>query len=202
MLLKLFLLLFIVSMNSFAGIDELKTPEVAQREYIYTNSEVNESIQTVGVYTCVALVVRDRGGNGALAHFDAATDIDRGVSEVLSNFSDLSELEVSLFGGQSPYRLEEEIKEKLLEYGLTPDRILRNTTSKASMNINVNLKTGIISDYTERFSNTSYSTRKFKSDRLKFSKRLYRHEKSIGGGDYIPAEDESEFGFEGFRFDM
>lgn len=194
----LIFIIFIFSRSIFAAVDDVNTPEVAQREYIYTNLLAKENIQTVGLYTCVALVVLDEHGNGALAHFDAATDIDQGITEILSNFSNIRALSVSLYGGQSPYRLENELRDKLLQFGLGRVDSIRNNSSESSMNININLKTGAISQYSEVVSSTKVGVARFKSDRLKFSKRLYRHEDSLGGGDYIPDVDETEFDFLSF----
>jgi len=192
---SLIFIIIIFPVITFAAVDEANTPEVFQREYIYTNSVVHENIQTVGVYTCVALTIIDGHGNAALAHFDAATDIESSLSEILSNFSDISDLRVNLYGGQSPYRLEKELRNKLLELGLNRVGIVRNISSKDSMNINLNLKTGQVSQYAEMISYTKVGVARYKSDRLKFSKRIYRHEDSLGGGDYVPEFDESEFDF-------
>lgn len=183
---RLIFLIFLMNQNILASIDDANTPEVFQREYIYTNSELRENIQTVGVNTCVALVVLDDYGNGALAHFDAATNISSGLIEILSNFSDQSTLRVSLYGGQSPYKLERLLRDNLQQLGIVKVESIRNRSTSDSMNININLKTGKISQYDEFYSSSSYSERKFKLDRMKFSKRLYRHEDSIGGGDSVP----------------
>mgnify|MGYP000583794104 CR=1 FL=1 len=196
----LILIMFILCPKVLATVDDVSTPEVFQREYIYTSFQEHKNIQTVGVFTCVAMVILDKNGYGALAHFDASTDLERGVDEVLSAFNGAREVSVSLYGGQSPYRLEKRIVEKLEGHGVVPDLIERNSDPEGAMNINVNLRSGVISKYVESISNMGYRERAFKADRMKFSKRLYRHQGSIGGGDFLPDFSEEEENLFNFSF--
>lgn len=185
------ILLFINSTFIFAFTDSADIPEVFQREYISTNIQKHDYIQTYGVYTCVAVVIFSEEGSAVMAHFDSGTDLKKGIREILRDFK--GKFKVELHGGQAPYNLEKRIVSELAIHEVVVSNISRNLTSDSSKNITLDLNTGEIINYDEMISSTPFNKRSAKMDRVKFSKRLSRHEDSLGGGDFLQVSSVEEF---------
>jgi hypothetical protein len=198
-ILSLFLILMF-SVSPFAKVlDDPSIKEVFQREYIFTDSSVDEYVQTYGVNTCVAVVVYDGHSKVSLAHFDSATDIEKSLKDILRDYDNRESIKVSLYGGVAPYKLEKSIVSTLEEYDLSPSVIERNRNSNDSKNITVEVSTGDVFEYDEMYSSTPWNIASHKVDRLKFRKRIYRHEESLGGGDFLdirPVESFNIFNFQ------
>jgi hypothetical protein len=188
-----------ISINSFSLVkDSKEIVEVAQREYIFTDSVEHDYIQTYGVYTCVAVIISGINGRASLAHFDGGTNVEQALSWMLRDYSNLSELSISLYGGQPPFKLENDIVNSLQGLGFTPKTIVRNNSKNHSKSIMVNVLTGEIFNYRETVSSTDWKIASAKVNRLKFGRSIYRHEKSIGGGDVVEVIESSlnsMFGF-------
>ncbi|WP_127718357.1 hypothetical protein [Halobacteriovorax sp. HLS] len=197
----LLLILFTYSSLSFAiDADNVDIPEVYQREYIHTDYKKHKFVQTYGVFTCVAVIIYSDSKRAVLAHFDASTKIDRSIDQLLSNFSAQESLTITLAGGQTPFKLEEQLRANLREKGYKVSKTIRNKKNDA-LSIMLNLDNGEVFEYSERVSSTDWKVSRAKIDRLKFEKRLYRHELSIGGGDYIEIleqPNEGQFNFLNF----
>ncbi|OUR96678.1 hypothetical protein A9Q84_10065 [Halobacteriovorax marinus] len=189
---KKFILLILLFINStFAFTDSADIPEVFQREYISTNVLKHDYVQTYGVYTCVAVVIYGENAQAVMAHFDSGTDIRKGIKEILREFN--HSFRVELYGGQAPFNLEKKIVSELKVHGVEVSKVARNETSDSSKNITLDLNTGDVFDYDEIISSTPYNKRSAKMDRIKFSRRLSRHEDSVGGGDFLQVSDSEEF---------
>ncbi|EQC43838.1 hypothetical protein [Bacteriovorax sp. Seq25_V] len=196
---KIFILLFSVHFFASAEFhDSAQIPEIAQREYIYTDSTRHQYVQTYGVYTCLAVVFYSESTQtGVLAHIDSATKLPEAVSEIAKLFKGDS-YSVRIYGGQAPYYLESRVVETLENFGIEVSDIVRNT-SRQAINIVLELKTGEVFEYDEMHSSTNYKIRQAKVDRLKFSKRLYRHQDSSIGGDIVMIDNStSAFDLSGF----
>ncbi len=141
-----FVLIFLILGPARASFsDDFSIVEVAQREYIFTDYKKDKFIQTYGVYTCVALIIYDKKlSRASLAHFDGATNIEQAITWMLRDYKNLENIEISLFGGQTPFRLERELVEALSEHGLSPKYIERNTSKNESKSIVLDVKTGVI----------------------------------------------------------
>lgn len=181
------LLLLIYCYSSFSlgkVYDSVNIPEVFQREYIHTDFNNHKFVQTFGVYTCVAVVIYSANKSAVLAHFDAATKVDRSIDLLLKNFSTQETLTITLLGGQPPFKLEQNISKNLEEKGFLVNKTIRNRKNE-SLSIILSLESGELFKYDENISSTDWRVSREKVDRLKFEKKLYRHENSIGGGDFL-----------------
>ena len=189
------LLLSLISCLGYSS-DSPEYPEVFQREYIFTNYKAFEKIQTYGLSTCVAVIVYNSElKEGALAHFDARTRLSE-LDVILKNFSHLSNLRIELYGGKIGEKdLIFKIKKYLNELGLKVFKIKQNENSAASMSVMLDLDSGITSEYTEIYPSSDYQTSLAKINRIKFGRRLFRHELSIGGGDLVEVEDRPSLPF-------
>lgn len=193
---KIIILLFSVHFLASAEFrDSAQIPEASQREYIYTDSTRHQFVQTYGVYTCLAVVFYSESTQtGVLAHIDSATKLPEAILEIASLFRGDS-YSVRIYGGQAPHNLESRVVETLENFGIEVSDIVRNT-SREAINIVLDLKTGDVFQYDEMVSATDYKVAKAKADRLKFSKRLYRHQESSIGGDVVLIDSSSsEFNF-------
>jgi len=169
--------------------DHETIPEVSQREYIYTSINKHQYVQTYGAYTCLAVVFYSQVSQvGVLAHIDSATRLEKALEEILPLFGE-SEISIRIYGGQAPYNLEKSFVSSLEKYHLIPDLIIRNLSSKDSKNIVLDLETGDVVEYDEMVASTNYQMRAAKVDRLKFSKKLFRHEDSSIAGDLIEIDE-------------
>lgn len=198
---KYIILLFsvFISSNSFSQVKDSKgILEVAQREYVFADSVENEFIQTYGVYTCVAVVIVGDRGRASLAHFDGGTKVDQALTWMLRDYAKLEDLKISIYGGQPPFKLEEDIIHKLYLMGLRPLLVDRNKSKNHSKSIMVNVKSGVISNYKETISSTNWRIARAKVNRLKFGRSIYRHEKSIGGGDIVEVIESDSLDIFGF----
>ncbi|AGH96425.1 hypothetical protein [Pseudobdellovibrio exovorus] len=160
-------------------------PEVFQREYIVTSSELHSAVQTYGVYTCVALVIYDpQTKQGLLAHLDSGVDLNS--LRFLARDFDLKRMKISILGGQptDSFNLHQKIKNKIQELGGHVQLSLFNRAG-SDMSLRLNLETGEVSFYAERLPSTPPDMALAKIQRLKYESRLYRHPESIGGGDLI-----------------
>ncbi|WP_157679921.1 hypothetical protein [Bacteriovorax sp. DB6_IX] len=164
--------------------DRLGIPEVSQREYIVANAHQYDFVQTYGMATCVALVLFDTDSNQVfLAHIDAAVNLKRELPRALKNFS--TDIQALLIGGQD--KLANKIRETLKE--MNYDSFLRIPKVE---NITVSLRTGEVFEYDESKVTTDWRVSQAKMDRLHFGgKRLFRHQDSIGGGDFLELSEES-----------
>ena len=195
----LIFLCILSSTNSFCEVlDSKDIIEVAQREYIFTDSVEHKYIQTYGVFTCVAVVISGEGTRASLAHFDAGTKIDQALSWMLRDYSKLEKLKISIYGGQPPFKLEENILKNLYLRGLEVISVNRNKSKNHSKSIIVNVKSGEVSNYRETVSSTDWQVAGAKVNRLKFGRSIYRHENSIGGGDIIEVMENSSRSIFGF----
>jgi chemotaxis receptor (MCP) glutamine deamidase CheD len=184
--------LIIVLLSLFSSIafgsnrDAPEFPEVFQREYLHTNLEAFNKIQTYGLNTCVALVIyKSDSKEGVLAHIDARTNLG-GIDYILKSFNDKSMLNISLYGGIIGERnLVIKIQEFLNSRGLKVSQIKQNKSSNSMMSVMLDLDTGLVSEYIEIYQNTSFPISLAKLNRLKFGQNLFRHELSIGGGDTV-----------------
>ncbi|MGI4991418.1 hypothetical protein ACRXCV_02245 [Halobacteriovorax sp. GFR7] len=188
---------FLAANSSLANtvLDRADIPEVFQREYIYTSAAKHAFVQTYGVATCVALIMRNSEGHSILAHLDSATKVEQAISNFIKDLGDITS--VRLYGGQPPYRLEDRIISELANFKLYPEIIIRNERNE-SLNLMLNLKSGDVVDYDEINASTDYRIASEKVKRLKFSSRISRHEQSIGGGDVVEVDSPSN----GFDFNM
>jgi hypothetical protein len=149
-------------------------------------------IQTYGLVTCVALSIYDKDTNtGMLAHIDSRTDLS-GLLTDINFFKNGNNSVVELHGGvrNTAINLSVKIEKFLIQQGFKIDRIKVNKNANSSMNISLNLKNGIIKNYDETFQNTEYKVGQAKISRLKFGRKIYRHENSLGGGDPVAFENQ------------
>ncbi|MFG1500573.1 hypothetical protein ABMA70_10245 [Halobacteriovorax sp. XZX-3] len=189
-------LIFANSSLALTILDRADIPEVFQREYIYTSSQRHSFVQTYGVTTCVAVVMSNADGKSILAHLDSGTKLNGAISDFVKILGDVTS--IRLYGGQPPYRLEENIISELSKHSLYPELIIRNENNE-SLNIILDLRTGDVVEYDEMHSSTDYRVANEKVKRLKFSSRISRHEESIGGGDIIEVDQSSnQFDFNMF----
>lgn len=184
---KFLAFVFIFGLSNFAlSSDSPSIPEVAQREYIFTHSAEYPQVQTYGLATCIGLSIFQRESQyGLLAHIDARTELGQ-FESLFKNFKyqSVEELEVILIG-QNKGLTYKKIKEKLQTLNIPFQFHLIKAKKNSSFGVMLNLITGKVLDYDELYPNTGYKKSIAKVNRLKFGKRLYRHEMSIGGGDVV-----------------
>lgn len=161
--------------------------EVMQREYAEINIHVSRYIQTYGLASCVALLIYEpETTRTVLAHIDAMTDLKQ-----LEKFRNLLETgELFLIAGdlESSRKLMLKIEQKLKALGGLNAILIENDSGQTG-NILFDLKEGKLYEYEEVYLSTSFAVREAKKKRLKFGKRLYRHEQSLGGGDRVHVDD-------------
>lgn len=175
--------IYLFSSSAF-GVDHIDYPEVFQREYILTDSKQYLMVQTYGLVTCVALSIYDpKLKLGLLAHIDARTKLTE-IDKLIKNFPSKHNIQVQLNGGLKNSNFLEKIKRYIERIGYKVSSFNKNKIN-SSMNILFNLETGEVTNYIETVQNTSASVYYAKLDRLKWGRKLYRHAKSIGGGDSV-----------------
>jgi hypothetical protein len=193
---KLIGLIFsLISLLGYSS-DSPEYPEVFQREYIYTNYQAFDKIQTYGLNTCIAIIIYNPElRDGVLAHFDARTKLTE-IDVILKNFSNFSALNIELYGGvANENNLLLKIKKRFTQLGLNISRIKQNKDSSRSMAVMLELKSGIVTEYTEIYPHSDYQTSLAKFNRIKFGQKLFRHELSIGGGDLVQVANKPDFPF-------
>lgn len=172
--------------------DRLGEPEVFQREYISTQRDKDQFVQTIGVYTCVALVIFDPNTKKAiLAHLDPSTNIDKELPRLTRDIS-FKNSEISMLGGVvGDLGFFDRVKLKVESLDGVVFRLAHNKRGSMGMNLRLNLNNGDLSRYSESRRSTPSGVASAKADRMRFvSSKLFRHEASIGGGDVvIPASD-------------
>jgi hypothetical protein len=182
----IFIVTLIISQGALSS-DTPTIPEVYQREYIHTNANDQSFVQTAGLVTCIALTIYDaHSRTGVLAHIDGKTT-DNDIKMLFSHFQDISKLNVQLHGGLalSKFNLMPRVINLVSSLGILINYKSQNLTNTDSMSILLNLETGAVSKYTEIYRFYSYAIYSAKSNRMKYSKKLFRHSLSIGGGDEL-----------------
>lgn len=178
--------------------DQVDEAEVFQREYIYTQFNQNSAVQTVGLYTCIGLVVWDPQQRSAiLAHIDAATNVEHEL-EKLRSLMAWERSDIFLIGGvQNSTRLRDAIVEKVYELGGNIKFAVQNNRGARGLNIRLDLSSGELSFFHPRYSTTTPDEARAKHDRIRGGSRLYRHLDSIGGGDplMLSGEEYDPFDF-------
>lgn len=161
------------------------TAEVFQREYIITNSSQFDQVQTGGLNTCVGVLLYHKDTTTVLAHIDAGVDLERAIDTLLNSFNDRSDLRAWVYGGikTSSLRTYDKILDLLERSGIPVIAKGQNRSSSSSSSIRFNLKKGELILNNNIYVDIPYNVRQGKTDRLKFERRLFRHEKSFGGGD-------------------
>lgn len=170
--------------------DRANEPEVFQREYIVTQKESNEFIQTIGLTTCVALIVYNPVTQTALlAHLDAATKIDKEISRFAKEVN-FKKSKISMIGGvKGSLNFFNRLRKKVESLGGVVSQIAHNELKSRGINVRLNLKTGEVSRYFETVRATPYPIVSAKTDRLVYTRsRLFRHEESLGGGDTVTVD--------------
>lgn len=143
-------------------------PEVFQRESIATSADIHPFIQTSGVYTCVALIIYSRTDHRAvMAHIDTGTNIETEIKKLGLGFK-WSEVEVSVVGGQPQDKsnLFQRVRSKVQELGGQICMSFQNENNR-DLNLRLDLNTGEISTFGQKFMSTPSETARCKQDRIR-----------------------------------
>lgn len=182
------------------------TAEIFQREFIYSYSSTHSEVQTGGLNTCVGVVLYHRDSTETvLAHVDAGVDPQRAMDTLLSSFSNKEGLVAWVYGGIVTSRLGtyQKILQSLEREKITVIDKAQNKGGNDYLNIRFNLEKGELIINRNSYIEIPYSIRQAKTDRLKFERRMFRHEQSVGGGDdplQYYTEPSNNGGFGGFPF--
>lgn len=165
-------------------------PEVFQREYILTSGSIHKEVQTYGVNTCVALYLYDENGVAIVAHLDASTKVKKEIPNLLKNLG--SNITAKVYGGVpgASINLFGQVVDTLTYYGVPIAEQKQNENDRESMSLSFNLITNEVEHYEEMSSRTKFNVLEAKIKRLHIgTKRLYRHEDSLGGGDIVNVQE-------------
>ncbi len=178
--------ILLLSLLLFSAASFANTAEVFQREYISTTSSEFDQIQTGGLNTCVGVVIHQKNSTKTvLAHIDAGVDPERAIDTLLSSFNDKNNLRSWVYGGikKSSLQTYEKILDELERNNIPVIAKEQNRSSSSSTSIRFDLKKGELILNNNIYVEIPYNVRQGKMDRIKFERRLFRHEGSLGGGD-------------------
>lgn len=161
--------------------------EVFQREYIETYQSEFMEVQTSGLNSCVGVILSTPNAEGhtILAHIDAQTDLDKEIRMLLEKFQNDDIKPIAwVYGSYKESKVN--TYDKIVQY-LKNSKIeiisrKQNPTSSDSFNIRFNLESKEVFFDNNLYVDIKSGIRKEKVNRIKFGKRLYRHENSAGGG--------------------
>lgn len=171
--------------------------EVFQREYIETYQSEFMELQTSGLNSCVGLIlsVPNERGHTIVAHIDAQTNLNSELQMLLEKFENAQETPIAwVYGSYKNGKIN--TYEKIIQF-LKNSKIeiigaQQNQTSSESLNIRFNLESKEVFINNNLYVDIKSGIRKEKINRIKFGKKLYRHEKSIGGGYFFSPDIEDK----------